>query len=228
MAATIWKAPIYTLLRNREKVVILGHSYVKRLETIMPASETIDDVEMIYKFVCQGGLTYEKCISSDMWLKRVQEENPHIVLVVLAGNSVGSNKPRELMKQECKEFYRRLRSYLPNAIIVAAQAEMRFYAEMNVRGAPVGGDYIRDRSFLNKFICKQVKTKDRMMLVGGTNMDKDKYYEKDGIHMNQQGMKIYVACIQNVIKAIHRDIEKRMECETGLLTLEKKINANKE
>ena len=59
-------------------------------------------------------------------------------------------------------------------------------------------------------------------------MDKDKYYEKDGIHMNRQGMKTYVACIQNVIKAIHRDIEKRMKCESGLLRLEQRINANKE
>ena len=67
-----------------------------------------------------------------------------------------------------------------------------------------------------------------MMLVGGTNMDRDTHYEKDGIHMNHQGMTIYVECIQSVIKSIHRDIEKRIKCESGLLRLEQEINASQE
>ena len=69
----------YTSTKPGKKVVVFGHSYAKSLEGIMPTSEIIDDVKMVFKFVCQGGLSHEKCINTDEWFKKIQE-NLHIFL----------------------------------------------------------------------------------------------------------------------------------------------------
>ena len=74
--------------------MILGHSYVGRLKDRMSHLKKINDKEVSFKFVYQGGLTYSHCLHSATWFEKVAAENPKYVIVILAGNSVGSNKKK--------------------------------------------------------------------------------------------------------------------------------------
>ena len=218
----VWRLPISRLLGYNETVAIFGHSYQTKLAGYMERTMQIDEKLVEFSFVGEPGLSYEKCLVNAEHFEQLREIWPKYVIVILAGNSVGTNKTRQQINYECSEFYRRLRWYLPKTIIISAQAEMRYYDEANRYLAPTEEQYARDRNAINRHLNTEVPEKDFMMICGGHDLG-TACYTGDRIHMSNRGNQEYRRKIINVIKHVHSEIKKRLKVEGALNKMDRRM-----
>ena len=129
----------------------------------------------------RAGASYDTYLNHPDLLGDAENFNPHYIIVILAGNSINDAISTGELYQKCRDFYQLLRDRLPDATIIAAQPEMRYYQEGNKWGAPTELDYKAKRNAFLSFL-RRFKGKDSILLVGGPNcLDNQNYYRHDGV-----------------------------------------------
>lgn len=210
-------------IRGRETLLIISHSYGQKLESAGFSRMISEGHDVDVKYVYRSGATYNTYLTDSTLFSQIASANPHFVLVILAGNSISSDTSRQTIKRQCLEFYHRLRFELPDAVIIGAQAETRFYGEDNKWHAPTGRQYKSDRHFINNLLARSVKEIDHILMLGGpARLDRRELYESNGYHLNRAGWRVYWSHIKGMIDYIHKQIEQRLRCEGKLLRLDQK------
>ena len=123
------------------KLLILGHSYVRDLSKLGVSYITHERNVIDVKYVAYPGASYDSFLGDPSKLTAALSYNPDIVVVVLAGNAIHRDISNYELFNKCKSFYQLLREKLPNAIIISAQTELRFYNTVNAFGAPKADEY---------------------------------------------------------------------------------------
>ena len=214
-------------LEQREvRMVVFGHSYVERMEGL---GVTQEKRNVAVKYIYKSGATYETFIHDESLLHEVGTYDPHYIFVMLAGNSVGSPASMEDIQTSCGIFYAMLREFARRAIIVAVQAENRFYEPDNKWGAPTGTLYQKKRKTMNRFLLYQLCNKDFILQTGAKNNQESRsWYAYDGVHMTKRGYKGLLIRMRQVLNHIHHKIDERLQEEEKLQdALEEKIKARK-
>ena len=205
-----------TTLKMGAKVtrfVIFGHSWVERLARLGIKSIEQDGrkIEVLYKY--KPGLTFERINGDERLLHEVGQYLPQYVLVILGGNDVGSAKPIEEVENECAIFYSTLREFVPQAIIIAAQMENRFYEKDNEWGAPTGEEFEKKRKRFNRFVNFKLRDKDYLLRMGGPAHQEDKKCFEDSAHLTKTEYGNLFDRIKGVLAKVHTDMDKKIEDE---------------
>ena len=210
--------------RRTETLLIVAHSYGGYIEDSGFRSFEGNGKIVRVKYLTVPSATYATFLNNEEYWNRMRDHRPDYVLCIIAGNVVGSHLTRDQQKDQCKDFYQRLRDTLPDTTIIAAQAELRWYIEDNRFNAPEIVQYKRDRNCFNRFLDRSMHCKDYTFMVGGKNrLDKKEYYtrERDGrVHMNEAGIEEYTRQIMSMINFVQLHI-----IDTYLLTQREQIKS---
>ena len=215
------------LPQRRETLVIVAHSYGQQLadagltELVMQSTVHVSQTTIEIKYVVEPGANYDYFLDHSIRMKEVAAYEPDFILVILAGNSVGSEEEKSDIERKSLEFYRRLRWYAPNALIIAAQAEMRYYPENNAFGAPTEWEYRSKRNWFNKRILNEklraAKYMDFILMVAGDNrLDKRELRKGDGVHMKPEAVAIYVTQLTGMMHYVHTQIKERVHIDNAI------------
>ena len=188
------------------KLLILGHSYVRDLSKLGVSYITHERNVIDVKYVAYPGASYDLFLRDPSKLTAALSYNPDIVVVVLAGNAIHRDISNYELFNKCKSFYQLLREELPNAIIISAQTELRFYNTVNAFGAPKADEYRKKRDKLNKFL-NALKLKDHMLLIAGPGRLDNRRYYKDEVHLNKVGIRLYMTLLHAAVVFV---LDKRM------------------
>ena len=91
-----------------------------------------------------------------------------------------------------------VKNRLPEAKIIAAQSELRYYKGDNPWNAPEAEEFFYRRNAFNNFL-RRCKTKDAIMQISGKGrMDSQEYYA-DEVNLNNVGLNKYFDIIKNCI-----------------------------
>ena len=185
------------------KVLIFGHSYARDLKTF-DSRICGPLIQTNYKFI--PGSSFTTYNENNKLIESAVAYGPDIVCVILGGNSITNVIPKAELFVNCRTFYETLRSELdkvnPDALIVAAQAELRFVSVPNKHETPGPEEFRLKRNYFNNYLSK-LKTKDYLIVVGGpAKLDHQCYYKADGIHMLPEGLKIYASIIKSTLSFI--------------------------
>ena len=190
-------------MSNIIKLLILGHSYVKRLSKLKIENFTVGEEIVEVKYWYKKGADYLTILDKTSYLDLAEEYCPDFILVILAGNSLNNKKSNKDIYREIREFYSAFRERLPNSIIISAQVELRFYEENNRWDCPTAKVWRARRECINKFL-NRLKLKDFVLnITGPGRLDQIKYY-KDEVHLKSKGYRLYFELIQSTIKYIIR------------------------
>ena len=201
------------LSQTKTRLMIVGHSWVERLSRLNINSFQQDsrEVEVQYKF--RSGLTYDKVLADETILHEVRQWSPHYVLVIMGGNDIGSSKPIEQVESECSIFHSMLREFCPQAIVITAQMENRFYEKGNTWGAPTGMDFAKKRKRFNSYMHFKLRDKDYLLRMGGPAHQEDKNCYEDSAHLKPKEYEIYFERIQAVLRKVHSEMDKKVQEE---------------
>ena len=184
------------------KLLIIGHSYVKSLSKLNVKNFSVGEHTVEVKYLYKSGASYSTILDKSSYLDQAEEYNPDFVLVVLAGNSLSNSCPNKKIYEQIREFYLVLRARLPNSIIISAQVELRYYAENNRWNCPTESEFRKRRSSVNKFL-NRLKLKNYVLNISGPGrLDNPKYYKRDGVHLNEKGVKLYFSLIKSTVRYI--------------------------
>ena len=189
-------------------VLVIGHSYVKDLSKLGHNSFTIDQNHYNVKFWYKSGATYKKFFVDRSFDQKIQIYNPDYIVVVLMGNSLTQNNSNSDIYAECREFYDNLKSAAPDAVIISAQIEARYYKPNNKWNAPVGEEFFKRRSILNKFLCRLKQKRFVLSVTGPGRLDNENYY-RDEVHLNSVGIQKYWSLLKSTIAYCDREISKK-------------------
>ena len=177
---------------NKMKEVVLGHSFIKRLRRWMRSngrgmSTRKHDVHLYGV----GGRIIAKTYYND--LKVVRRKRPDVVFLQVGGNDILKDSSPTLILVQMKRLVSvLLEKYHVSTVIVGS---------VFCRRKPWGSSrraYDRKKQKINKFVSKEFSTSKR----GKTSFFfphkffKEKYFARDGIHLNQDGNR----CFYNNIK----------------------------
>ena len=201
------------LSQTKTRLMIVGHSWVERLKRLKINSFKQDgrEVEVRYKF--RRGLTYDEVLGDETILYEAGKWVPHYVLVIMGGNDIGSPKPIEEVETECSIFHSILREHCPQAIIIAAQMENRFYEEGNIWGAPTGTDFAKKRKRFNSFMHIKLRDKDHLLRMGAPAQQENKNCFEDSAHLKPKEYAIYFERIKAVLRKVHGEMDKKIQEE---------------
>lgn len=177
------------------KVALLGHSYVRDLETYsfsLPSSPI-----HTFRYFWKPGSCFDYWNSKPLQLFDCISYQPEIIYIVLGGNSIVASLPLHQTKRKALCLYEYLKTTLPSTLIVQCEIEDRYLVRSNSRGTPSHSDYHKLRRRLNLYLCK-AKDTDFFCNIGGPGrLDDLKYYRGDRIHLNSLGLSKYWSCIEN-------------------------------
>ena len=152
-------------------VLVIGHSYVKDSSKLGHNSFTIDQNHYNVKFWYKSGATYKKFAEDRSFDQKIQIYDPDYIVVVLMGNSLTQNNSNSDIYAECREFYDNLKSAAPDAVIISAQIEARYYKPNSKWNAPVGEEFFKRRLILNKFQCRLKQKRFVLSVTGPGRLD---------------------------------------------------------
>jgi len=178
---------------SEAKVMIVGHSYVRDLESFIGGSFAAEGTRFRVSFYHKKGASYRNFLQDEEFFQRVRRVKPHFVIVILAGNSI--SHPKNVIARECEEFYGRLRYSCPNSTVISAQVELRFYQRNNRWNAPSGRDYDSKRNWINDLLRRNMYSDGMLVLEGRHGID-DRSLYRDFVHLNQEGLSAYFAIIR--------------------------------
>ena len=185
------------------RVAILGHSYVKNLHALSIKNGYLDNgTEFEIKYFFKGGSCFEYWLDWPQKLHDCLEYKPHILFIVLGGNSLVENVRVSHIRKQAITFFKVIKNNLPKVILVPVQVECRFLESVNKFGTPPYSRYRLIRNKLNKAFQK-IENKDFLCCIAGKNrLDNIEYYCSDRIHLNSQGIKLYFRCIIKTLNFI--------------------------
>ena len=186
------------------KVTITGHSYVRELEGLGIRYSRVQGHPVEFQYIHRGGASYESHLRGrDHHLfEKIRNTAPDVIIVILAGNSLTSgNTDIEILAQS-DEYFKTLRWFAPNSLIVAAQIELRFYRPGNRFGSPLIEEYTRRRLYLNREIQKCQYVDSSLTIEGNMLLDKRSLYRSDGVHLKRQGYEKYLNIIKSYLGSI--------------------------
>ena len=192
------------------RVAFLSHSYGRDLESLGARQECLYGRRLDLRFFYISGSCFSDWIDWPDKLHSLIDFNPSIVFCALGGNSLKETVPLKDLKDQAKVFYEILRNNLAyNCKLVPVQVELRFLDSTNKYGTPKHEIYkpIRDR--FNK-ILQGLDNRDYFCCIAGKHrLDDIKYYRSDKIHLNQEGLKLYMRFVYRTINFIlskHSDL----------------------
>ena len=133
-----------------------------------------------------------------------------------------------MIKEDAAKFYGSLRKLMPSAVVVAVQAETRFYSEGNRFLAPTGDEYRAKRHSFNRFLeaLQYRKVVDRIMMLGGTGefrFDRGELYRPDGVHLNRGAIDELWGIIGTELDFVGESVTEEGKVAESLARLGKKI-----
>ena len=132
-------------------------------------------------------------------LDKISDSKPDIVVAIIGGNSIVNSSTNHEICEKLREFYKILRSKLPQTLIIAAQIEQRFYKENNRYNAPLEEEFKQRKNSMNKCL-NRIKEKDNLLIISGKNrLEDSQYYKRDGIHLNDCGLKVYMQILKTTV-----------------------------
>ena len=185
------------------KVAILGHSYVRDLESLSIYEGFLNDntpYEIKYFFEA------DSCF--DFWLNWPQilhdciEFQPNILFVVLGSNSLVENVRVSFIKRKAQIFFEIIKNNLPNVKLVPCQVENRYLKTSSPSGTPPFERYRLIRNKLNKPL-QVLPSKDFLCCIAGPRrLDKIELYHSDRINLNTKGIQLYFEIIVKTLNYI--------------------------
>ena len=186
--------------------LIIGHSYVRDLKShseslIANKLALVNGGCIELKFICVNCATFNSFFRSPSVLSLMLEIKPDIICVILGGNDFKGGIELSAIKNTCIDFYAKIKSIFPGAIIVASQVEKRF-VEAGDRysrfGVPPPELFKKLSVYFNSWINKQ-KFKDRILCIRGkSKLDDIKFY-RDSVHLNNQGIAKYFDILSSLL-----------------------------
>ena len=198
------------------KVLLIGHSYVNHLKRVGSWDRRIrldnnSHVDLDFSFHSQPGKDFAYFLENEGSLNCVSEVDPDIVVVILGGNSIVDHNDNSQLRVFALDFYRKLKSLVKdNCVILAAQVEPRWVQPKNRFGAPEYVEFEKRRTILNNYFNKVIKKRekliDSLILLGSVSFLNNIELSRDGIHLNQQGLRLYKeAVIGAIVSWLNRD-----------------------
>lgn len=182
-------------------VCMIGHSYIRYLH-----NENLRFVEIKHNlraqlsYVFRAGATFRTFLENKGWVDLAKGSNPDIIIVYLGGNDIREQTPLQVVYKNAKDFYALLRELFPNAKIVASQVESRYLAHTNSFGTPAAQQYSSLANYLNNYLNKEIKTKDKLFMVKGANkLSNPDIYGPDGVHLTDTGLMIFAHLIREFL-----------------------------
>ena len=188
------------------KLLICGHSYAADLERFCVNQFEVDSVVFELSYVHRRGATYDTLLRDEGFWNDIDLIVPDYILVILGGNSIKCHVSNLEIYKVAREFYSTLKGKHPDATIISAQIELRFYKLVNRWNCPSGDDYLTRRVAVNNFIKRLTKldNKHHILQVGGDcRLDNRELY-RDEIHLNDSGLLRYYNYIRRTLKYILR------------------------
>ena len=179
------------------KVLFFGHSYVRdlseRCEWSHPLIIRGQPTKPDYLFRHFPGKDYEFLLNQPQEFETVASINPDYIVVILGGNSIVKSITNVEINALATDFYERLRASLPNAVIIAAQIEPRYYPANNHFEAPTREEFNRRRVVLNNFVNKKLKKRGLVnhVAVLGSAMNFGPHSFRDGVHLLNKPLEDY-------------------------------------
>ena len=177
------------------KVALLGHSYVRDLETFsfsLPGNSV-----HTFRYYWKPGSCFDYWNAKPLQLLDCISFQPDIIYIILGSNSIVDSLPLCETKAKALGLYKYLKTALPSTLIVQCEIEDRFLVKPNSRGTPSHSVYHKLRRKLNVYLSK-AKDPDFFCNIGGPGrLDDLKYYRRDKIHLNSLGLAKYWSCIEN-------------------------------
>ena len=90
---------------------------------------------------------------------------------------------------------------MPNAIVISAQVEVRFYNEGNRFGAPTYQNFKSIRNAFNTYL-KRMKYKDNILIIAGSGRLDNRDYYRDQVQLNRQGLLTYMSIIKTTVSYV--------------------------
>ena len=126
----------------------------------------------------------------------------------MGGNAVANREyPQPKIEEATREmrvFHAWLRNNFPQALLVPGEVEARYNWHRDLSNDHVGESYKQRRRAFNRAIFR-MKDKDYTLRLGEALHDKEKYYEDDGIHFNEDGNRRYWEFIVDTLRCIIAD-----------------------
>lgn len=180
------------------RVLLVGHSYVRDLMHLGYNTFHTEGEKFEVEYIYQSGANYDTYLNDTSLLDPAYGFQPDYVIVILAGNSINNYTPNSEIYQKARDFYSVLGDRLPDAKIIAAQPELRFYSEDNHWDAPGTDEYRGRRNSFCNFLRRD-KTKHAIMQISGPGRMDSKEYYSDGVHLNNVGLEKYFNIIKTCI-----------------------------
>ena len=185
------------------RVALFGHSYVKDLKKFGETSIHFSgDVEFALGYFPIPGATFSTFIEDFSYFDALKEFQPHYIIVILGGNDLKTSVKLGEIYKTCSEFYKILRNFFPDSIIISAQIENRFYNPNNRFGSPCAKTFDFLRRHFNKHL-KSKPYKDFILQVQGPNrLDKRENY-RDAVHLSSLGLRKYLEIIRRTLSYVY-------------------------
>ena len=176
------------------KALVLGHSFIKRLRRWMRINgRSMSTRKHDVHLYGVGGRTIAKTYYND--LKVVRRKRPDVVFLQVGGNDILKESSPTLILVRMKRLVSvLLEKYHVSTVIVGSVCCRRKPWGLSRRA------YDRKKQKINKFLSKEFGTSKRgkKSFFFPHKFFKEKYFDRDGIHLNQDGNR----CFYNSIKKL--------------------------
>lgn len=191
------------------KVLIMGSSHVCKLEHYVTAKTLqLHQHEVEFKFDGHSGASFRTYIDSPHLMTSALKFQPHIVVVILGGNSITKQATEHQIRMDCHNFYRALQAAVPIHVkILGAEVFMRRLWSSD--RTPTPPDFERSRDSLNNCIRTLLHADDIIELTGKTSLD---YHGAtyDGVHLRPPALGLLwtkiVKAVSEVLKPQRKSV----------------------
>ena len=175
------------------KSVVIGHSWVKRLQNL-------DLLPVDFILVGHGGATFTSLTES---LDRLEPDvSVRRVFIFAGSNDIDSAKGTAGVNdvfETCLRFRECVTRKFPRATIIQAQVEDRFAVRRHCQSWQVRLDFKRKSNKFNKWLLKHSPKNCLFVLKGANGFSDPHLYDRQGIHLNREGNLRLVEKIMNFV-----------------------------
>ena len=181
---------------NKMKALVLGHSFIKRLRRWMRSNgRSMSTRKHDVHLYGVGGRTIAKTYYND--LKVVRRKRPDVVFLQVGGNDISKDSSPTLILVKMKRLVSvLLEKYHVSTVIVGS-----VFCRRKPRGLSRRA-YDRKKQKINKFLSKEFGTSKRgkKSFFFPHKFFKEKYFDRDGIHLNQDGNRCFYNSIKKALR----------------------------
>jgi lysophospholipase L1-like esterase len=181
---------------NKMKALVLGHSFIKRLRRWMRINgRSMSTRKHDVHLYGVGGRTIAKTYYND--LKVVRRKRPDVVFLQVGGNDILKESSPTLILVRMKRLVSvLLEKYHVSTVIVGS-----VFCRRKPRGLSRRA-YDRKKQKTNKFLSKEFGTSKRgkKSFFFPHKFFKEKYFDRDGIHLNQDGNRCFYNSIKKALR----------------------------